>query len=125
VPAEDCGLETSWWLVKDDSTGGYVIQNAMSKRKLFARMPHRGEQWAAGVGAAPAEHCGFETVWNVVPVTSHPNSEEEYEKVLAEHLTNQAKAGYASPARTRRYNSQDSDYSLALSFDSALDNEIV
>ena len=103
-------METNWWLVKDEDSGGYIIQNAMSKRKLFARMPHRGEQWAAGVGAAPADHCGTETTWFIVPVSSHANSEEEYDRVMREHLANQDQAGYGFKSQgLRNWSSQSSN----------------
>ena len=66
-PSEETGSDTLWRIEQDSQTGAFVVQNVQSKRKLFARMPHRGDKWSAGVGAAPSSHVGTETLWNIMP----------------------------------------------------------
>ena len=65
-PSEETGSDTLWRIEQDGQTGAFVVQNVQSKRKLFARMPHRGDKWSAGVGAAPSSHVGTETLWNIM-----------------------------------------------------------
>jgi hypothetical protein len=65
LPAEDTSPDTLWRLVQDDDTGAFALEGAYSRRKLFARMPHRGDKWSAGVGASPPEHISSETLWCV------------------------------------------------------------
>ena len=83
--------------MQDPSTGAFVVQNAVSYRKLFARMPHRGEKWSAGVGAAPREHTGSETLWNLVPDPSGVDP-SEFSRVWADHLAEGTRSARSSGA---------------------------
>ena len=57
LPATDCSPETAWRILRQ-ADGTYVLQNAASQRKLFAKTAAKGEKWNSGVGAAPGDHTG-------------------------------------------------------------------
>jgi len=66
-PEEHTFKDNKWWLVKQKDGGAYVVVNAHSSRKLFAKHLRPGAVWEKDVWAVPADDTSPETAWNVIP----------------------------------------------------------
>lgn len=66
-PEEHTFKDNKWWLVKQKEGSSYVIVNAHSSRKLFAKHLRPGAVWEKDVWAVPADDSSPETAWNLIP----------------------------------------------------------
>jgi hypothetical protein len=68
-PEEHTFKDNKWWLVPQKSANNstYVIVNAHSSRKLYAKQLRPGAIWEKEVGAVSADDTSIENSWNIVP----------------------------------------------------------
>jgi hypothetical protein len=66
-PEEHTFKDNKWWLVPQKDTGNYVIVNAHSSRKLFAKGLRHGAVWEKDIGAVSADDTGSENNWTILP----------------------------------------------------------
>jgi hypothetical protein len=66
-PEEHTFKDNKWWLVPQREAGTYVIVNAHSSRKLYAKHLRPGAMWEKEVGAVSAEDSSPENSWNILP----------------------------------------------------------
>jgi hypothetical protein len=66
-PEEHTFKDNKWWLVPQKDSTAYVIVNAHSSRKLYAKALRPGAIWEKEIGAVAADDTSPENFWNILP----------------------------------------------------------